>query len=253
MRSRARPRLPCVSIAPAAAMVGGAQPAADGAGALGGDDRRLARHLVHRGRARARSGADRRRTACCPAPTTSSSTTTRRGSRCCKDVASIARASAIRSASACSAISPPPTSRCSSSQRRCQRKRPRRSAPRERSRRRRLHGRRLRRHACAATAAAAAPCAPQRSSRPASPAPCKSVCSIPRRAAKRAGLGACTGNSGAPVFRDHRRPPRRHRRRELVDRPRNIGDGCGGLTGVTPLVRYRDWITQAGKIRRNQF
>ena len=35
----------------------------------------------------------------------------------------------------------------------------------------------------------------------------------------RAGLGACTGDSGAPVFRDTARPPRRHRRRELVDRP----------------------------------
>jgi hypothetical protein len=24
----------------------------------------------------------------------------------------------------------------------------------------------------------------------------------------------------------------------------NLGDGCGGLTGVTPLVRYRDWIVR---------
>jgi secreted trypsin-like serine protease len=28
-----------------------------------------------------------------------------------------------------------------------------------------------------------------------------------------------------------------------------LGEGCGGLTGVTPLVRYRDWIVQAaGKL-----
>jgi hypothetical protein len=57
------------------------------------------------------------------------------------------------------------------------------------------------------------------------------------------GLGACTGDSGAPVFED--RP----------DAPVIIGvvswstgpngsAGCGGLTGVTPLTLYRDWIVQ---------
>jgi secreted trypsin-like serine protease len=58
-----------------------------------------------------------------------------------------------------------------------------------------------------------------------------------------AGLGACTGDSGAPVF-------------DMADaRPAVIGvvswstgpgnsAGCGGLTGVTPLARYRDWIVQ---------
>jgi hypothetical protein len=57
------------------------------------------------------------------------------------------------------------------------------------------------------------------------------------------GLGACTGDSGAPVF-------------DMADaRPAVIGvvswstgpgnsAGCGGLTGVTPLARYRDWIVQ---------
>src|SRR5439155_3128507 len=60
---------------------------------------------------------------------------------------------------------------------------------------------------------------------------------------ERPGLGACTGDSGAPVFRD------------IAGRLAVIGvvswstgpnnsDGCGGLTGVTPLVRYRDWIMQ---------
>jgi hypothetical protein len=60
----------------------------------------------------------------------------------------------------------------------------------------------------------------------------------------RAGLSACTGDSGAPVF-------------ELSDSPLAVvgivswstgpalTDGCGGLTGVTPLVRYRDWIIDA--------
>ncbi len=57
------------------------------------------------------------------------------------------------------------------------------------------------------------------------------------------GLGACTGDSGAPVFQDQ------------GDRTVIIGvvswstgthnsAGCGGLTGVTPLTIYRDWILQ---------
>ena len=60
---------------------------------------------------------------------------------------------------------------------------------------------------------------------------------------ERAGLGACTGDSGAPAF-------------EQIDgRPGVIGvvswstgpnnaDGCGGLTGVTPLANYRAWIVE---------
>jgi len=64
------------------------------------------------------------------------------------------------------------------------------------------------------------------------------------------GLGACTGDSGAPVFRDGA---------QLVvigvvswsTGPRN-SDGCGGLTGVTPLTLYREWITHTLKILRNQ-
>ncbi|THD70555.1 MAG: trypsin-like serine protease [Bradyrhizobium sp.] len=59
----------------------------------------------------------------------------------------------------------------------------------------------------------------------------------------RDGLGACTGDSGAPVFQDQ------------DDRAVIIGvvswstgahnsAGCGGLTGVTPLTIYRDWILQ---------
>jgi hypothetical protein len=26
-----------------------------------------------------------------------------------------------------------------------------------------------------------------------------------------------------------------------------LADGCGGLTGVTPLVRYRDWILDTAR------
>jgi Trypsin len=60
------------------------------------------------------------------------------------------------------------------------------------------------------------------------------------------GLGACTGDSGGPVFED--RP----------DGPVIIGviswstgangtAGCGGLTGVTPLTLYRDWIINTAR------
>ena len=55
------------------------------------------------------------------------------------------------------------------------------------------------------------------------------------------GLGGCTGDSGAPVFDG--------------DGPLVIGviswstapgdeEGCGDLTGVTPLVLYRDWMSK---------
>ena len=71
----------------------------------------------------------------------------------------------------------------------------------------------------------------------------------PATKGERAGLGACTGDSGAPAFRD------------IGGALAVIGvvswstgpastDGCGGLTGVTPLTRYHGWIVeQAGKMR----
>ena len=65
------------------------------------------------------------------------------------------------------------------------------------------------------------------------------------------GLGACTGDSGAPVFRIESGA------RVIVGvvswstGPGNA-DGCGGLTGVTPLTLYRDWITHSAKILGNQ-
>jgi secreted trypsin-like serine protease len=68
----------------------------------------------------------------------------------------------------------------------------------------------------------------------------------PATANARPGLGACTGDSGAPVF----------------DAGGVIGvvswatapnneDGCGGLTGVTPVALYRTWIVDTvARMRR---
>ena len=60
------------------------------------------------------------------------------------------------------------------------------------------------------------------------------------------GLGACAGDSGAPVFRQ--------RAGDLTvigvvswSTGPNLSAGCGGLTGVTPLTRYRAWIIDTAR------
>jgi secreted trypsin-like serine protease len=62
----------------------------------------------------------------------------------------------------------------------------------------------------------------------------------------RDGLGGCTGDSGAPVFE------MQGGRAVIVglvswSTGPNSTDGCGGLTGVTPLTLYRDWIVQTAR------
>jgi secreted trypsin-like serine protease len=62
----------------------------------------------------------------------------------------------------------------------------------------------------------------------------------------RDGLGACTGDSGGPVFED------RQDGAALVgviswSTGPNGAAGCGGMTGVTPLTLYRDWIVQTAR------
>jgi hypothetical protein len=62
----------------------------------------------------------------------------------------------------------------------------------------------------------------------------------------RDGLGACTGDSGAPVFEDQQG------KAVIIgvvswSTGANNSAGCGGLTGVTPLTLYRDWILQTAR------
>ena len=62
----------------------------------------------------------------------------------------------------------------------------------------------------------------------------------------RDGLGACTGDSGAPVFEDKQGGPAIVGVVSWSTGP-NGAAGCGGLTGVTPLTLYRDWILQTAR------
>ncbi len=66
---------------------------------------------------------------------------------------------------------------------------------------------------------------------------------------ERAGLGACVGDSGAPVFTNAGGALAVIGVVGWSTGPRNT-DGCGGLTGVTPLTRYRAWVVgQAQKMQ----
>jgi len=62
----------------------------------------------------------------------------------------------------------------------------------------------------------------------------------------RDGLGACTGDSGGPVFEDQQGSPAIIGVISWSTGP-NGSAGCGGLTGVTPLTLYRDWIVQTAR------
>ncbi|HXF90192.1 MAG TPA: S1 family peptidase [Xanthobacteraceae bacterium] len=70
----------------------------------------------------------------------------------------------------------------------------------------------------------------------------------PATRGERAGLGACIGDSGGPAFREGGAPLRVI---GVVSWSTGPGEaaGCGGMTGVTPLVLYRPWIVeQAAKM-----
>ncbi|MBR1151540.1 trypsin-like serine protease [Bradyrhizobium sp. JYMT SZCCT0428] len=62
----------------------------------------------------------------------------------------------------------------------------------------------------------------------------------------RDGLGACTGDSGGPVFEDKQSGPAIIGVVSWSTGP-NSSAGCGGLTGVTPLTLYRDWLVQTAR------
>jgi len=62
----------------------------------------------------------------------------------------------------------------------------------------------------------------------------------------RDGLGACTGDSGAPVFEHKQDGPVIVGVVSWSTGP-NGSAGCGGMTGVTPLTLYRDWILRAAQ------
>jgi hypothetical protein len=62
----------------------------------------------------------------------------------------------------------------------------------------------------------------------------------------RDGLGACTGDSGGPVFEDGQAGPAIIGVISWSTGP-NGSACCGGLTGVTPLTLYRDWILQTAR------
>jgi secreted trypsin-like serine protease len=62
----------------------------------------------------------------------------------------------------------------------------------------------------------------------------------------KAGLGACAGDSGAPAFRSFGGTPAILGVVSWSTGP-NLTAGCGGLTGITPLTRYRSWIVDAAR------
>ncbi|MFZ3361113.1 MAG: trypsin-like serine protease [Xanthobacteraceae bacterium] len=60
------------------------------------------------------------------------------------------------------------------------------------------------------------------------------------------GLGACTGDSGAPAFRDTKGGLAIIGVVSWSTGPK-LTAGCGGLTGITPLQRYRAWIVNTAR------
>jgi hypothetical protein len=61
-----------------------------------------------------------------------------------------------------------------------------------------------------------------------------------------AGLGVCSGDSGAPAFAGSGTDLRIIGVVSWSTGP-NLTAGCGGLTGITPLLRYRGWIVDTAR------
>ncbi|MGJ4927417.1 S1 family peptidase [Bradyrhizobium sp. HKCCYLS2038] len=60
------------------------------------------------------------------------------------------------------------------------------------------------------------------------------------------GLGGCTGDSGGPAFETQAQGQVLIGVISWSTGP-NLADGCGGMTGVTPLTLYRDWVVQTAR------
>lgn len=65
----------------------------------------------------------------------------------------------------------------------------------------------------------------------------------PATRGERPGLGACIGDSGGPAFRETAGPLRVLGVVSWSTGPAE-SEGCGGMTGVTPLVLYRAWVVE---------
>jgi hypothetical protein len=68
----------------------------------------------------------------------------------------------------------------------------------------------------------------------------------PRTKDDSAGLGACAGDSGAPAFRADNGNFTIVGVVSWSTGPK-LSAGCGGLTGITPLMRYRSWIVETAR------
>jgi secreted trypsin-like serine protease len=68
----------------------------------------------------------------------------------------------------------------------------------------------------------------------------------PATGGTRPGLGACTGDSGAPVFIGNGADGAVVGVVSWSTGPKLEG-GCGGLTGVTPIALYRGWIVEEAR------
>jgi hypothetical protein len=69
----------------------------------------------------------------------------------------------------------------------------------------------------------------------------------PATGGERPGLGGCTGDSGAPVYQKMSSGYLGLYGVVSWSTGPNFEDGCGGVTGVTPIELYRQWIEEQAK------
>jgi hypothetical protein len=60
------------------------------------------------------------------------------------------------------------------------------------------------------------------------------------------GLGACTGDSGGPAYEERDGQRLLYGVVSWTTGPK-MGDGCGGVTGVTPIELYQKWIVDTAR------